>query len=102
MPLMLKFEKKSKFLRKRQPTPEIERQKDSVFIPVSDQPFGMGKNRLAQLRKTRVECLIDGTGCVAKLSGFRLKRNGSFFCKLDVYEGALKKSEILAKVMAKG
>jgi len=102
MPLMLKFEPKSKFLTKRQPTPEIERLGGSVFISISDQPFGMGKNRLKQLRKARVECLIDGTGCVAKLSGYKLKRNGSFFCKLDVYEVALKKSKILAKVMAKG
>jgi len=102
MPLMLKFEKKSKFLSKRQATPEIEEMKDSVFVLMGDQPFGMGKNRLVQLRKARVDCLIDGTGCVAKLSGYRSKRNGSFFCELSVYEVALKKSKILAKVMAKG
>jgi len=102
MPLMLKFEKKSKFLNKRQATPEIKEMKDSVFISMGDQAFGMGKNRLGQLRKARVECLIDGTGCVAKLSGYRSKRNGSFFCKLDVYEVALGKSKVLAKVMAKG
>ena len=102
MPLMLKFEKKPKFLKKRQPTPEIAGVGDSVFIPISDQPFGMGKNRLKQLRRARVECLIDGTGCVAKLSGYRLKRNGAFFCKLTVYEDALKKSKKLAKIMATG
>lgn len=102
MPLMLKFEKKPKFLSKRQATPEIEEMKDSVFIPMGDQSFGMGKNRLKQLRKARVECLINGTGCVAKLSGYRSKRNGSFYCELNAYEVALKKSKVLAKVMAKG
>lgn len=102
MPLMLKFEQKSKFLTKRPPTPEIERLKNSIFISMGNQPFGMGKNRLVQLRRARAECLIDRTGSVAKLSGYKLKRNGSFFCKLDVYEVALKKSKILAKIMAKG
>lgn len=102
MPLMLKFESKSKFLKKRQSTLEIEQMEDSVFILSNDQPFGIGKNRLGQLRKARVECLIDGTNCVAKLSGYRHKRNGGFFCKLAVYETALKKAKKLAKTMAKG
>lgn len=104
MPLMLKFKKKSKFLEKREATAEIEGRgiKDSTFILFNDQPFGMGKNRLGQLRRTRVDCLIDGTGCVAKLFGYRHKRNGGFFCELAVYEVALKKSKKLAKVIAKG
>ncbi len=104
MPLMLKFKKKPKFLEKREATEEIEARgiEDSTFILFDDQPFGMGKNRLKQLRRAQAKCLIDGTGCIAKLSGYRHKRNGTFFCKLAVYEDALKKSKILAKVMAKG